>query len=79
MSNELNPHILKLIKAEVNGLDIIHGELKSLMLEAENTMLTRSNPNHQTFWEGKLQAFTELYQLTYNISFAQQDMEISNV
>jgi len=79
MSDKLDSRIIKQVRAGINGLDIIHGELKVLMLEAENMMLTRSNPDHKEFYKGKLDAFTELYQLTYNISFAQQDMENSNV
>jgi hypothetical protein len=78
MLDKLNPHIVKQIRAGINGLDIIHGELKVLMLEAENTMLTRSNPDHKKFYKGRLDALSELYQLTYDISFAQQDMENYN-
>jgi hypothetical protein len=66
----LPPHLQRLVNARVSGLDIMHGELKNLMLEAENMMLTRSNPEHKKYWSGKLDGFTELYNLTYDLSFA---------
>jgi hypothetical protein len=66
----LPPHLQRLVNANVSGLDIMHGELKNLMLEAENMMLTRTNPDHKKYWSGKLDGFTELYNLTYDLSFA---------
>lgn len=70
ISDELAPHLQKQVDYNMPGTDILHGELKNLMLEAENMMLTRSNPNHKQYWEGQLDALTHVYQLTYNLSFA---------
>lgn len=73
MDNEdigLPPRLQRMVDSGVTGLDIIHGELKNLMLEAENMMLTRSKPEHKKYWSGKLDGFTELYNLTYELSFA---------
>lgn len=66
----LPPHLQRLVNADISGLDIMHGELKNLMLEAENMMLTRTNADHKKYWSGKLDGFTELYNLTYDLSFA---------
>lgn len=66
----LSPRLQKLVEIGESGTDILHGELKNLMLEAENMMLTRSNPNHKQYWEGQLDALTVVYQLTYELSFA---------
>ena len=69
-STQLEPRLQKQIDLGSSGTDIMHGELKNLMLVAENMMLTRSNKDHKKYWEGKLDALTEVYTLTYNLSFA---------
>ena len=33
----LPPHLQRMVNADVSGLDIMHGELKNLMLIAEKT------------------------------------------
>jgi len=67
---ELPPRMQRAVDAGISGLDIMHGELKNLMLEAENNMLTRSKDEHKKYWSGKMDAFEELYNLTYQLSFA---------
>jgi hypothetical protein len=66
----LPPRLQRQVDGGISGLDIIHGELKNLMLEAENMMLTRSKPEHKKYYSGKLDALTEVYNLTYQLSFA---------
>jgi hypothetical protein len=73
ISDELPPHLQKQVDHNLPGTDILHGELKNLMLEAENMMLTRSNPDYKKYWEGQLDALTHVYQLTYNLTFAIDD------
>ncbi len=73
LSDELPPHLQKQVDYNMPGTDILHGELKNLMLEAENMMLTRSNPNHKKYWEGQLDSLTHVYQLTYLLTFAIDD------
>ena len=70
ISDELPPHLQKQVDHKLPGTDILHGELKNLMLEAENMMLTRSNDKYKQYWEGQLDALTHVYQLTYLLAFA---------
>jgi hypothetical protein len=63
-----------------SGLDVIHGELKWLMLEAEEQLELAQEAENKTgeamdsmdrkYWEGQLDALSHVYQLTYALSFA---------
>ena len=76
------PHLQRMVNAGVTGLDIMHGELKNLMLIAEQEFTDISTEEEEgdysdamlsmdrTRAEGRLDALTELYQLTYQLSFA---------
>jgi hypothetical protein len=56
-----------------SGTDILHGELKNLMLEAENK-LERCDQNDEREWlDGYMQALTDIYKLTYDLAFAISD------
>lgn len=78
----LPPHLQRMVNAGVSGLDIMHGELKNLMLIAEQEFTDISTEEEEgdysdamlsmdrTRAEGRLDALTELYQLTYQLSFA---------
>ena len=76
----LPPHLQRLVNAGVSGLDIMHGELKNLMLIAEQELadaIEREELSEEamdsmvrTECEGRLDALVELYQLTYQLSFA---------
>jgi len=78
--NELQPHLQRMVEAEVSGLDIMHGELKNLMLlgekELERTLIVEQESGEamdsmeRTYAEGYLDALVSLYQLTYDLSFA---------
>ena len=72
MNNEnigLPPHLQRMVNAGVSGLDIMHGELKNLMLIAEQD-LTDTEPSHVLEATGRLDTLVELYKLTYDLSFA---------
>jgi hypothetical protein len=73
MSDELDSHLLKLVNLGESGLDIMHGELKNLMYECETDLANVSElqdlPEYK-YLSGRLDALTELYALTYNLSFA---------
>jgi hypothetical protein len=85
---ELEPHIQKQIEAGSNGLDIIHGQLKILMLDAEQQLeLAQAAEDvsgeamdsmERKYWEGVLDAYGDLYSLTYALSFAIMDKEANN-
>jgi len=40
MSDELSPHLQNLVDMGLTGVDIMHGELKNLMYEAEQEYIT---------------------------------------
>ena len=80
--NELEPHLQKQIDLGSTGLDIIHGYLKVLMLEAEQQLeeaqrIEEDNDYddamesmERKYWEGQCDALGNLYALTYTLSFA---------
>ena len=76
----LPPHLQRMVNADVSGLDIMHGELKNLMLIAEQDLTSALEQEElteeamdsmvRTECEGRLDTLTELYKLTYDLSFA---------
>ena len=78
--DELPSHLQRLVDAGVNGLDIMHGELKNLMLMAESDLAEASEQEQRseeamdsmvrTECEGRLDALVAVYELTYQLSFA---------
>jgi hypothetical protein len=53
-------------------IDVIHGYLKVEMLETEEVM---DGDNDDRFLEGYLQALTNVYSLTYNLSIDRKHIE----
>jgi hypothetical protein len=78
----IEPHIQKQIDAGSSGLDIMHGHLKVLMLDAEkeleeaqrieeeNDYSDAMESMERKYWEGYTDALGALYSLTYQLSFA---------
>jgi hypothetical protein len=76
----LSPRLQKLVDLGESGTNILHGELKNLMLQAEEQLTLAQEQEDQTeeamdsmqrtYWEGQLDALTTVYQLTYELSFA---------
>jgi hypothetical protein len=76
----LPPHLQRLVNAGVSGLDIMHGELKNLMLMAEQELAHAIEQEElseeamdsmvRTECEGVLDTLVALYELTYQLSFA---------
>jgi hypothetical protein len=76
----LPPHLQRMVNAGVSGLDIMHGELKNLMLIAEQDLadaLEQETLSEEamdsmvrTRCEGALDTLVSLYDLTYQLSFA---------
>ena len=59
----------------VSGTDILHGELKNRMLEAE-TKLERCDQDDEREWlDGYMQALTDVYCMTYNLSIDRKNIE----
>jgi hypothetical protein len=76
----LEPRLQKLIDLGETGTDILHGELKNLMLEAETQLLLSQDEEETTgeaidsmerkYWEGQLDALEKVYTMTYALAFA---------
>ena len=76
----LPPHLQRMVNAGVTGLDIMHGELKNLMLVAEQELADAQamedeteeamDSMERTRCEGVLDTLVSLYDLTYQLSFA---------
>lgn len=82
---ELTDSIQKAVDAGSSGLDVMHGELKWLMLEAEEQLELAQEAENKTgeamdsmdrkYWEGQLDALSHVYQLTYALSFAIEERD----
>jgi len=85
MNMTLEPRLQKLIDLGESGTDILHGELKNLMLEAETEYLEIEKEEREggysdamlsmdrTRAEGRMDALVEVYALTYQLAFAISD------
>jgi hypothetical protein len=81
-TTQLEPRLQKLIDLGESGTDILHGELKNLILVAEqeyNEIATEEEEGgysdamlsmQRTEASGRLDALVEVYQLTYALAFA---------
>ena len=81
-ADKLDPHLQRLVEAGVSGIDIMHGQLKIDMLEAEaryteavkieeeNDYSDAMESMDRKYEEGFLDALTMMYKYTYDISFA---------
>ncbi len=87
MSNDttLDPYLMKLVELGMDGADILHGHLKTLMVEAE-AILDRCidveeyseeamDSMARTEAQGYLDALSEVYALTYAIAFAKEEVK----
>lgn len=81
----LDPYLQKQVDLEMDGADIMHGHLKTLMLEAEIHLADAIEVEEESgdatdsmerkYWEGVTETYAELYALTYEIAFAKSDRE----
>ena len=81
-TEKLDPHLQRLVDAGVSGLDIMHGQLKIDMLQAdaqyeeaqrieeENDYSDAMESTERKYWEGYSDALAGMYKLTYDLSFA---------
>jgi hypothetical protein len=84
----LPDYLKNAINAGATGLDVMHGHLKTLMLEAEEQLTLAQEEEDRTeeamdsmerkYWEGQCDALAHLYSLTYDLSFAIADREPAN-
>ena len=83
MTTELEPYLQKQVDAGLAGTDILHGALKNMMLDAEKQLDLAQEAEDESgeamdsmerkYWEGILDGLTDVYALTYNLSFAIND------
>ena len=76
----IDPYLQKQVDHGISGIDIMHGHLKVLMLEAEQQLAEAQRVEDETeeamdsmerkYWEGQLDALTYVYQMTYALAFA---------
>ena len=79
----LDPYLQKQVELGMDGADIMHGHLKTLMLEAEQQLELAQEAEEESeeamdsmerrYWEGINEAYGELYALTYAIAFAKEE------
>jgi hypothetical protein len=84
-TTQLEPRLQKLIDMGESGTDILHGELKNLILLAEQEYSEIATEEEdggysdamlsmdRTRAEGRLDALVEVYGLTYQLAFAIDD------
>jgi hypothetical protein len=76
----LEPYLQKQVDHGISGIDIMHGHLKVLMLQAEQELEEAQRVEDESeeamdsmerkYWEGQCDALAHLYSLTYDLSFA---------
>ena len=76
----IQPHLQRMVDHGVSGIDILHGELKNLMLLAEKELEHAQAIEDETeeamdsmerkYFEGMLDAYANVYELTYQLAFA---------
>ena len=79
---ELEPRLQKLVDMGISGTDILHGELKSLIYEAEQELAEAQRIEEEDdygdamqsmerkYWEGQVDGLSHVYALTYALAFA---------
>jgi hypothetical protein len=87
-TTELPSHLQKLIDMGESGTDIMHGELKNWMYEAEKELILAQEEEDRTeeaidsmerkYWEGQCDALAGVYALTYQLAFAIQERAKKN-
>lgn len=76
---ELDPFLRKQVDHGIPGIDILHGYLKVLILEAEQELERAQEIEDESgeamdsmerkYWEGQLDALAHVYGTTYALSF----------
>jgi hypothetical protein len=78
MNTQLDPRLQKLIDLGESGTDILHGELKTLMYDTETRLSSIEDGPARDYLEGVLDAYANVYQLTYQLAFAIADRTKAN-
>lgn len=80
INGKLEPRLQKLVDIGESGTDIMHGHLKNLMYETETKLFSMGNNDlpDKFYYEGRMDALTECYILTYNLAFALNERIVKN-
>jgi hypothetical protein len=82
INDEFPPHLQKLVDLGESGTDIMHGHLKNLMYECETKLIEIGDSDDiadKFYHEGRMDALTEIYSMTYNLAFAISDRRKNSV
>jgi len=83
----MEERLQRMVEMRISSLDIMHGELKTLMHEAEQEYLEAKRIEEENdygdamesmerkYWEGMCDAYSHLYKLTYDLSFAEKERD----
>jgi hypothetical protein len=79
---KLDPYLRKQVELGMDGADIIHGHLKTMMYEIEKQLAEYTNQDDEEYdqtvdrlhLEGYLDGLSDIYSLTYAIAFAKGDL-----
>jgi hypothetical protein len=85
-TTRLDPRLQKLVDLGESGTDIMHGELKNLMYQTEQALAEYTDHENEQYdqtvdrlhLEGMLDAYAEVYALTYQLAFAISDRTKAN-
>ena len=89
-TTQLEPRLQKQIDLGESGTNILHGELKNLMYQAEQELLEAQRIEEDNdysdamesmerkYWEGMCDAYSHVYALTYQLAFAIQERTKKN-
>jgi hypothetical protein len=79
-TTELPDNLQKLVDLGETGTDILHGELKNLIYQAEQELIRAQEIENETeeamdsmerkYWEGQVDGLSHVYALTYALAFA---------
>jgi hypothetical protein len=79
----LDPYLQRQVELGMDGADILHGHLKTLMVEAEQQLILAQEAEDESgeamdsmerkYWEGVMDTYGELYAITYAIAFAKEE------
>ena len=78
----LDPYLRRQVNLGMDGADIMHGHLKTMMYEAEKQLAEYADNDDEQYdqtvnrlhLEGYLAGLSELYGLTYAIAFAKGEL-----
>jgi hypothetical protein len=72
VSVNINPKAISDLSIPIH--DLVHGELKNLMLAAEE-YIESSDEDLAIYWSGRLDSYLDVYKLIYDLIFVREDLD----